>query len=79
MQRYHFNLSDGFETNDESGYIFAQAEQAHVAAVRYTGELLKDNPDLLAIDHHFHLTVTDDCQGMVYRISVSAHIAKSDA
>lgn len=57
MPRYFFNTADGGVNPDDHGMELPDDTAARVAAVRYAGDVLSDQPDVLGTGRHFRVEV----------------------
>lgn len=60
MNRYFFNTENGSAHRDEVGLELESMGAARVAAIRYTGQIMANEPDVLRDGKEFHVQVTDD-------------------
>lgn len=58
MPRYYFNTVDGGRDQDDQGSELPDTEAARVAAVRYAGDVLRDQPEVLDKSGCFSVYVT---------------------
>ena len=49
MPRYHFGSVDGHRERDEEGTELPNIEAARVAAIKYAGEVLQSDPEIVCI------------------------------
>lgn len=68
MPRYHFHTKDGGEHRDEEGTELPNHAAARVAAIRYTGDVMSDQPDVLWDGRDFRVQVTDDAGEHLFTI-----------
>lgn len=59
MPRYFFNEMGGTYKKDDDGLEFASLADARLEAVRYLGEVLRDQPDVVWAGEDFRVEVTD--------------------
>ena len=59
MPRYFFNEIGGTYKQDDEGLEFATLADARLEAVRYLGEVLRDQPDVVWAGEDFRVEVTD--------------------
>jgi hypothetical protein len=64
MARYFFNTRDGGIDRDDHGQELASPNEARTAAVRFAGEVLRDDPSLVWQGRDFRVEVTD-AEGLV--------------
>ena len=77
MPRYFFNVKDGVDILDNEGVELADLYAARLQAVRFSGELLKDHPDVFWIQHEWRIEVTDETKLILFAIHISAVDAPS--
>ena len=68
MPRYHFNSADGYIDSDAEGVVLPDIQAARLEAVRYAGELLRDEPDRLWQNGQWSIDVTDDAGERIFAI-----------
>lgn len=68
MPRYHFNSVDGQVDRDADGMVLPDVRAARLEAVRYAGELLRDDPDRLWQSGQWSIDVTNDAGERVFAI-----------
>ena len=71
MPRYHFNVYDGVTDIDRDGVELADWQQARLEAIRYTGEIFRDQPKRLALGEDWRMEVTDDTGLVLFRLDFS--------
>lgn len=64
MPRYFFHTADGGRCRDRSGTPLPDDAAARAAAIRFAGDVLSDEPDLLRDGKDFRVEVTDE-QGVL--------------
>lgn len=69
MERYFFDLRDGTVERDETGTELAGLPEARREAIRFLGEVLKDEPERLA-EGTLHVDVSDDRQRHLFGLRV---------
>lgn len=72
MPRYFFHTSDGVRHIDDEGIELADDAAARREAVRYGGNLLGDDPDMLVADRGLRVEVTDREGRVRFAVLVSA-------
>ena len=72
MPRFHFNVRDGVSIDDLVGTDLADIYAARLEAVRFSGEVLKDNADTFWVRHEWRVEVTDDTGLILFAIHISA-------
>ena len=60
MPRYHFNCANGSREPDPDGVELADSEAAHAYAMKFAGEVLKSEPQLVWSHGQWRVEVTDD-------------------
>ena len=82
MPRYFFHTSDGGRDEDEVGVELADAVAARREAVRYSGSLVHDDPDILDANSGLRVEVVDEkgrfCSAVLIQ-AVDAECAKRRA
>ena len=68
MPRYFFHSADGARNWDEAGAELANDDAARIEAIRLTGAILKDEPDVLRHGHDFRVEVTDSRKRLLFTI-----------
>ncbi len=68
MARFFFHTVDGRRDRDTTGTELPDAVAARVAAIRYAGDLLSDQPDMLWDGSDFRVEVTDEQSKLVCTI-----------
>ncbi len=71
MSRYYFHSVDGTDI-DLSGVDLPNDNAARLEAVRYAGDLLKEQPDILTEGHSFRVEVTDHDRKWLFTIVMVA-------
>jgi hypothetical protein len=59
VPRYHFNILDGVRLPDTDGIELPDWHAARLEAVRRAGEILKDEPQSVALGEDWRIEVTD--------------------
>ena len=72
MARYFFHTSDGTRQYDDVGVELADDAAARREAVRYSGSLLQDEPDIVQNEHGLRINVVDEAGHVKFAILVSA-------
>lgn len=67
MPRYFFHSADGTRNWDEAGVELSDDQVARVEAIRLTGAILKDEPEVLR-DQDFRVEVTDVTKRLLFTI-----------
>jgi hypothetical protein len=68
MPIYHFHSSDGSRDVDAEGTELPNDAAARLAAVRYAGEMLKDEPARLWSAGQWRVEVTDDRNALLFTV-----------
>lgn len=81
MQRYFFNLSDGYREEDHEGVVLPDLASARAAAITFAGELLQHSPELLSDGQDLRVDVTDDQSRHLFllRISTLGHVTATNS
>lgn len=77
VPRYHFNVYDGVAIPDEDGQEFEGREEARQEAVRYAGEIIKDQSRRYAVREEWRMEVTDERGLVLFRLDFSVLEASS--
>lgn len=72
MARYFFHTNDGTRQYDDVGVDLADDAAARREAVRYSGSLLHDEPDILHNEHGLRVNVVDEEGHVKFAIVVTA-------
>ena len=72
MPRYFFAIEDHVRDEDHQGTELPDAAQARLAAIRFAGAVLGDDPDLVWDGREFKVEVTDDTGAPVLDVIVRA-------
>jgi hypothetical protein len=70
VPRYFFNQIDGQYKFDDEGLEFQSLDQARTEAVRYAGEVLCHEPDVLWEGDDFRVEVTDETKLLLFTLIV---------
>lgn len=60
MPHYHFSSVDGERDIDAEGVELSGDHAARIYAIRYVGELLQSEPEILCDEGQWRVEVTDD-------------------
>ena len=71
MTRYFFHTSDGSRQYDDVGVELADDAAARREAVRYSGSLLQDEPDIVQNEHGLRVNVVDETGRVKFAIMVT--------
>lgn len=72
MPRYFFHTADGHADVDLTGTDLRDDHAARMEAIRYGGEVLRDEPDVLWNGRDFRVEVTDDAGKLMFTIVMLA-------
>ncbi|MGU3663477.1 DUF6894 family protein [Methylobacterium sp. A49B] len=70
MPRFYFNVHDGKTGLDVIGTDLPSWEAARVEALRFMGEIMKDNAPLIALDEDWRLEVTDSTGLTLFQVAL---------
>ena len=70
MPRFFFNTNDDLELWDEEGTDLPDLDAARRAAIRYTGELLKEADTSIGFGDTWQLTASDTTDAVLFTIDV---------
>ncbi len=68
MPRYFFHTADGSRERDSEGTELADHYAARVEAIRLTGAIMKESPDVLWDGHEFRVEVMDETDTLLFTI-----------
>jgi hypothetical protein len=68
MPRYFFNVADGEREPDLKGLILADGNAARIAAIRFAGDVMSDEPDILKERNQFSVEVADESGAVLFVI-----------
>ena len=71
MPRYHFNVYDGATVMDHDGVELHDWEEARLEAVRYSGEIFRDEARRIASGDEWRMEITDEAGLVLFRIDFS--------
>lgn len=72
MPRYFFSLRDHTIETDDVGTELPDISAARVEAIRFAGEMLRDQPELLDDNQTLFVWVTDEAGGRPFQLEVRA-------
>jgi hypothetical protein len=72
MQRYFFNLANEVYPVDLQGIEFPSLAEATAEAVRFTGEVFCDRPELVSSNGELRVEVTDPNRAVLFTLVTSA-------
>ena len=75
MPLYHFNLHDGHSYRDQQGTELPGLDAARTEAVRFAGQMFKDNPATVLSDEDWSMDVTDAAGLILFRLMFVIHSA----
>lgn len=68
MPHYFFHTADGERHRDPSGVDLPDDAAARVEAIRFTGAIMADEPDVLWDGRDFRMEVVDAAQRLLFTI-----------
>lgn len=71
MPRYFFNVAYGERETDTKGLILADSNAARLAAIRFAGDVMSDEPDILKRCNQFSVEVVDESGVVLWIISTT--------
>ena len=60
MNRYFFDVVDGYDHRDETGSMWADIEAVRIEAIRLSGEILSEMPERFWHSEKWTMTVSDE-------------------
>ncbi|UIY45679.1 DUF6894 family protein [Methylobacterium radiotolerans] len=72
MPRFYFHVFDGKDQRDDLGAELPDFDAARVVAIRFAGEILKDEAHQIALGHEWRMDVTDASDMILFRLDFSA-------
>ena len=60
MFRYFFHTKDGGRSRDQEGVVLASDDAARIEAIRFAGDMLRDDPHLLLDGAEFRVELVDE-------------------
>lgn len=69
MPRYHFHVHDGRSSPDIHGTDMPDVHTAGIEAIRFAGEVLKDDAQRVSAHGSWRLEVTDDLGCVLFDMS----------
>ncbi|MEH3062359.1 MAG: hypothetical protein PGN33_06140 [Methylobacterium radiotolerans] len=70
MPRFYFNVHDGKSGLDAIGTELPDWDAARVEALRFMGEIMKDNAPHIAADEDWRLEVTDSTGLILFQVAL---------
>ena len=70
MPRFYFNVHDGKSSLDVIGAELPDWDAARVEALRFMGEILKENAPHIALDEDWRLEVTDSTGLTLFQVAL---------
>jgi hypothetical protein len=77
MPRFYFHIFDGRDLRDDEGIELSHFQEARVEAIRYAGEILKDDAHRIALGEDWSMDVTDDTGLILFRFHLSTVTASA--
>lgn len=68
MPRYFFHTADGSRDLDREGIDCADDGAARKQAIRYAGEVMRDEPQVLWDDHDFRVEVMNEAEDLLFTV-----------
>jgi hypothetical protein len=68
MKRYFFHTADGSRERDSDGMLLVSLDAARVQAIRFAGEVLSTEPEVLWDGKDFRIEVTDDKDMLLFTV-----------
>lgn len=68
MPRFHFDVYDGISLPDPQGRELEDWQAARMEAIRYAGEILKDDARRVMLGQGWHMNVTDEAGLILFRL-----------
>jgi hypothetical protein len=68
MPRYYFHTVDGGRDRDHEGTELKDLASARVQAIKFTGDIMSDQPEVLWDGRDFRVEVTDDDDTLLFTI-----------
>lgn len=75
MPRYFFKTEDGQVHRDQDGTELSGLSAARVHAIRYAGDVMSNEPDVLWDGNEFHVEVSDEKGALLFTIICHAQNA----
>ena len=75
VPRYHFNVYDGVSSLDSDGTELPDWRAARIAAIRFAGEILRDDADRIDLGQDWWIEVTDHTGLVLLRMAL--HVAEA--
>lgn len=75
MPRYHFSSVDGERDIDADGVELRDDHAAQIYAIKYAGELLQSEPEILCEEGQWRIEVTGDDGHLRFTVIALAHAA----
>jgi hypothetical protein len=79
MPRYYFNVAHGEREQDTQGLILTDSNAARVAAIRFAGDVMSDEPDILKPGNQFSVEVVDEAGVVLLVISTTVREIEGNA
>ena len=68
MPRFYFDTADGSRDRDTVGTILKDQAEARVEAIKFAGEVMTSQPDVLWDGHDFRVEVSSEDQKLLFTI-----------
>jgi len=68
VPRYYFHVFDGADYIDREGTELPDWDAARTEAIRFAGEILKDEAKRVGLGENWHLQVTDETGLTLFRL-----------
>jgi hypothetical protein len=72
MPRYFFDLHDHKRDADDEGTELANDDEARVQAIIFTGDYLRDHPQLVSNGSRFRVALRDEADAVLLNVVVTA-------
>ena len=70
MPLYHFHVASGRRLTDGDGFELPNDKAAHLEAIRFAGEMLRDQPDVLWDTGQWRVEVCDEQNALLFTVIV---------
>ena len=68
MPRYFFHCADGVRIPDDVGVVLPSEAAAHLEAIAFAGETLRDQPQELWNKGNWRVEVTDEAKRLLFTV-----------
>ena len=72
MPRFFFHVFDGKDLRDDIGTELSDFDAAQVVAIRFAGEILRDEAHRIEVGQEWRMDVTDESNLVLLRLDFSA-------